>query len=52
MQGVGAAARAKHAAVDLEQPEREMAPAAIARPLLLAEQDLFALAVGSGRQGT
>ena len=46
---VGAAARAGHAVVDLEQLEREVALAAVAEALLLAEQDVLVLAVGNGR---
>ena len=47
-QVVGAAARAGHAVVDLEQLEREVALAAVAEALRLAEQDVLFLAVGNG----
>ena len=45
---VSAAARVGYTVVDLKQLEREIAPAAVARPLLLAEQDVLVLAVGNG----
>ena len=45
---VSAAARVGYAVVDLKQLEREIAPAAVARPLLLAEQDVLVLTVGNG----
>ena len=46
---VRAAARPGHSVVNLEQLEREIAFAAVAQPLLLAEQDMLVLAVGNGR---
>ena len=49
VQVVGAAAGAGDAVVHLEQLEREIALAAVAQPLLLAEQDVLVPAVGNGR---
>ena len=45
---VSAAPRLRDEVIDLEDSERELRPAAVAEALLLAEQDVFVLAVGNG----
>ena len=46
---VSAAPRLRDDVIDLEDSERELRPAAVAQPLLLAEEDVLVLAVGNGR---
>ena len=46
---VRAAPRLRDEVIDLEDSERELRPAAVAQPLLLAEENVLVLAVGNRR---